>query len=592
MTPARFQLRAIVGLGVLLVAFAGLIVRLGRIQLGDHAELRRRGDNQHATARHVVPADRGAITDRHGRVLARTEQWPSIAVDPKWIRERDRKTSAQPLGELERLARIVEEEIGIDVRSIVTSADAKSQFVWVRRKIEDRDAVERMRVRLRKQKLRGVIIDFESVRTYPAGALAAHMVGFTFEGADGALRGAAGAERLGDARLRGSPGWRSDERDATGRRIVVAQHPGRAARHGQDIRLTLDTVIQAFAESEADEIFREFDPASVIAAVVDIRTGDLLAMACRPGFDANSRTAPQDVRRNRFFTDVFEPGSTFKPITMGIALDAGVVTVGEIIDTNPGTVQIGGRSIREDKHHNYGELTPAGAIAESSNVAMAKLALRLGVDRMHTAVRTFGFGAKTGVRWAGESRGIVTPFANWTETYTLCSVSFGQEIAVTPAQLLAAYAGLANDGLLHPLRVFLDEPAPAAVRVIRAEAARQLAPMMEAVFETGTASRIATGGYRMAGKTGTAEQKNKRGQSEYVGSFACFGPVEAPRLAVLVVCDRPQGSPYGSRVAAPFAARLLRNSLRYLGVPTSAPREDAASADSRVLDPSPEVQPR
>ena len=333
----------------------------------------------------------------------------------------------------------------------------------------------------------------------------------------------------------------------------------------------------------------EFSPDSVVAAVIDVRTGDLLGMACRPTFDANSRTATQDVRRARFFTDTFEPGSTFKPITMGIALDAGVVDVREQIDTNPGNITVGKRRIREDKHKNFGVLTPSGAIAKSSNVAMVHLALRLGIDRMHTAVRSFGFGAKTGAGWAGESRGLITPLPRWTETYTLCSVSFGQEIAVTPAQLLVAYAALANDGLLRPMRVLLDAPAPEPIRVLSPSAARQLAPMMEAVYSDGTASRMDRGGYRMAGKTGTAEQKDRRGNVEYVGSFACFGPVDAPRLAVIVVCNRPEGSPYGSRVAAPFATQLLRNSLRYLGVAPSPPVDpDPESA----FDPIREVQPR
>ena len=449
--------------------------------------------------------------------------------------------------------------------------------------------MERAARRAREARLRGLVVQHEPVRAYPAGHVGAQVVGIAYEAPDGTTRGATGAERLADEQLRGRPGWRRVERDGNGRAIVRADQEGEEPRHGQDVRLTIDVVIQAFAEEEAEHAWTEFAPRMVSVGVLDVRTGELLAVANRPTFDPNVRdidpAAKTNPSRNPFFEDVFEPGSTFKPIAMAIALDAGVVDVGEVLDTSPGTIQIGRRRIREDKFHDYGALTPAGVIAESSNVGMAMVALRVGVPRMYTAVRLFGFGSRTGIGWVGESAGIMTRARDWTETYTLCSVSFGQEIAVTPAQLLAAYGAMANDGVLRPLRLLADRPAPEPVRVLRAVTAQRVLPMMEAVFqEGGTASRIDTGGYRMAGKTGTAEQKDKHGQSEYVGSFACVGPVEAPRLAVLVVVDRPEGVPYGSRVAAPGAVRLLRNSLRYLGI---APRPVERDVDHLL-----EVQPR
>jgi cell division protein FtsI (penicillin-binding protein 3) len=577
LTPARFQLRAIVGLGVLVVALAGLLVRLTGIQVGAHADWSDRAGSQHVSGRRTVAADRGAVTDRHGRPLARTEHRPSVAVDPRVVRERH---------ELERLAPILLEELGVDVRPIVLGAKPSSQFRWVRRKLTDREAVARAVERAREAEVTGLIVQHEAVRAYPSGHVGAHVVGFTYEAPDGTVRGAAGAERLADEQLRGTPGWRRFERDGNGRPIVRADHDGCAPVHGADVRLTIDAVVQAFAEEEAEHAWTEFEPRSVSVGVLDVRSGELLAVANRPTFDPAQLDGDADARRNPFFENVFEPGSTFKPIAMAVALETGVVGVDEVLDTNPGTIQVGRRRIREDKHKNYGELTPGGVIAKSSNVGMAILALRVGIPRMHAAVRMFGFGARTGIGWAGESAGMITPRSRWTEAYTLCSVSFGQEIAVTPAQLLAAYGALANDGVLQPLRLLADRPEKPPVRVLRAVTAQRVAPMTEAVFQEGTASRIDTGGYRMGGKTGTAEQKDKQGNIEYVGSFACFAPVEAPRLAVLVVVDRPQGSPYGSRVAAPGAVRLLRNSLRYLGV---APRPRPAE---RAADELLEVNPR
>ncbi len=577
MTPARFQLRAIVGLGILIVALGGLLVRLGRIQIGRFEDLSGRADRQHVSRRRAVAADRGAITDRHGRVLARTERRPSVAVDPRVVRDR---------GELERLAPIVFEELGVDVRPIVQAASGASQFKWVLRKSRDRDAVERVVARARGAGIAGLIVQHEPVRAYPAGILAAHVVGFSYESPERVVRGAAGAEQLEDGRLTGRPGWRRTERDGDGRAIVTAAAAGEQPVDGEDVRLTIDSVVQAFAEEEAERAWTEFSPRSVSIGVLDVRTGELLAVANRPTFDPNRLAADAAARRNPFFENVFEPGSTFKPIAMAIGLDAGVVDVGEVLDTSPGTLRVGRRTIREDKHKDYGALTPAGVIAKSSNVGMAVIAQRIGIARMHAAVRLFGFGSPTGVGWKGESAGLVTRLRNWTESYTLCSVAFGQEIAVTPAQLLAAYGALANDGVLRPLRLVADRPALQPVRVLSSVAAQRVAQMMAAVFTEGTASRIDTGGYRFAGKTGTAEQRDKHGAAEFVGSFGCFGPVEAPRLAVLVVVDRPEGSPYGSRVAAPGAVRLLRNSLRYLGVPPH-PRPAARDVDQLL-----EVQPR
>ena len=321
MTPERFQLRALVGLGVLIVALLGLLVRLAGIQVGAHGRWHDRAGSQQVSRAHTVAADRGAITDRHRRPLARTEHRPSVAVDPKVARERN---------ELGRLAPILREELGVDVRSIVEGADESSQFRWVLRGLRDREAVERAVRRADEAAVTSLVVQHEPVRAYPAAHLAAHVVGFAYEGPDRVVRGATGAERLADARLRGTSGWRRVERDGNGRPIVRADREGARPVHGDDVRLTIDAVVQAFAEEEAERAWTGFAPRSVSVGVLDVRTGELLAVACRPTFDPNTRDAARHAYRNPFFEDVFEPGSTFKPIAMAIALDAGVVGVREI----------------------------------------------------------------------------------------------------------------------------------------------------------------------------------------------------------------------------------------------------------------------
>jgi cell division protein FtsI (penicillin-binding protein 3) len=333
------------------------------------------------------------------------------------------------------------------------------------------------------------------------------------------------------------------------------------------VRLTIDADIQSFAETAAQTSFEKFKPTTTVALVVDVGTGELLACACRPTYDlAAPGASPADSRRGRFATDIFEPGSTFKPLVMASALDCGAVGVNDRFDTEDN--RVGRRVIHEDEGHRYGVLDPTGIIARSSNVGMAKVGLRLGISRCYAGVRAFGFGSRTALGWPGESNGQVSPLKSWTETYTLCSVSFGHEVAVTPLQLVMAYAAVANDGRRLEPRLFADlPPKTAPVAVLSRRTTDALRPMLEEVLVSGTAKAVKQSEYRIGGKTGTAQVLGKGG---VVGSFACFGPLENPRLAVLVVCDRPtQGNTHGSVVAAPFAVDLLRQSLRYLGVPRS-----------------------
>lgn len=582
MNPAPLQIRAVVGLSILLGVFACLLGRLFYIQVVQENRWERQADAQQWTRKEVVPALRGRILDRIGRPLARTENAPTVAIDPAAIPDKALAAS------------LLREELGIsrtEFDAIV--ARGSRHFAYVRRQHPDRAAVERLKSRVRAAAVPGFVFLEEPQRVHPQGSVAVHVLGFTDR--DG--KGIDGIERAYDAKLAGRPGSRITLRDARSRQILTAGEPLIAPVDGEDVSLTIDATIQAFCESAAEQSFVNYKPTGTVAAVVDVATGEILGLASRPAYDlARPGSAPADARRPRFFTDIHEPGSTFKPLVMAAALDAGAVAENDRFDCDDG--RIGRRTIHEDEGHRYGVLGPSGIIARSSNVGMARVGLRLGINRTYTAVRAFGFGSRTAIAWPGESNGQVAPLKTWSETYTLCSVAFGHNIAVTPAQLLMAYAALANDGLRLEPRLVLDAPATTSpVRVVSAKTAEAMRPMLEEVLLTGTAKAVKRSEYRIGGKTGTAQ---KLGTGGVVGSFACFGPLENPRLAVLVVCDGPtKGNSHGSVVAAPYAVDVLRQSLRYLGVPRSgdAPSAPAggvpaAEADLVVTSDLPEGEDR
>jgi len=567
MNPAQFQIRAVVGLSILLGVFACLLGRLFYVQVVQEKRFTKQADAQQWTRVESVPPLRGRILDREGRPLATTENFPTVAVDPVGISDR------------QAAARIVRETLGVPESEFAQIlSHGGRRFAYVRRQFPDRAAVDALRARLKASEVGGFIFQEEPKRIHPQGNVAAHLLGFTDR--DG--KGIDGIEKMFDEKLAGRPGRRVTLRDARSQVIVTAGEPLVPPVDGDDVTLTLDATIQAFAEDAARQSFEKFHPLGTVAAVVDVRTGDILALACYPTYDlASPGAAPADSRRARFFTDIFEPGSTFKPLVMSAAIEAGAVGPDDKFDCDDG--RVGRRLIHEDEGHHYGVLDPTGIIARSSNVGMAKVGMRLGIKPTYAAVRAYGFGSRTALAWPGESAGQVEPLKDWSETYTLCSVSFGHNIAVTPAQLLMSYAALANDGRRLEPRVVLDAPAKSApVVVVSPQTAATMRPMLEEVLLTGTAKGMRKSEYRIGGKTGTAQKLATGG---VVGSFACFGPLENPRLAALVICDRPtQNGSHGSVVAAPFAVDMLRQSLRYLGVPKSGEPPASASVAQSDLD--------
>jgi cell division protein FtsI/penicillin-binding protein 2 len=548
----------------LLVLLGALGVRLFWIQVVRHGSYLEASRSQHID-RDREPAPRGAILDVRGRELATSRLLTSVAVDPSLVE--DRAAAATALAEA----------LGVDREALLQRmSPPKCRFAWVRRGVDDPEAVEKVRaLRLAKAPKapkdpveEPLIFEQEMMRCYPMGPVAAQALGFV--GIDG--KGLEGLEQVLDADLRGVDGVRSVVHDGRGRSIVVPDSGSVAAVPGRDVRLALDGVIQGFAEDALRETCEENAPKGGVCIVLDARSGEVRALASWPTFDpARPGAAKPEARRARFVTDQFEPGSTFKPLMAAAAVECGAVAPDALIDCGEGWIRIGGRTVHEHEPRGYGRIPLETVLAVSSNCGMARIGLKLGIPRALAAVEAYGFGRSTGLGLPGEAAGKVTPADRWTEVYTLVSVSFGQEIAVTPMQLAAAYLPLAGDGTLPRPRLLSGARGDALsrVRVLSPETAKRLRHMLEAVVTEGTAKGIGKTGYRIAGKTGTA-QKMKGGQtSSYVASFVGIAPADDPRLVALVLLDEPStraGTPYGSKVAAPFCADVLRRSLRYLGV--------------------------
>ncbi|MCK6481639.1 MAG: penicillin-binding protein 2 [Planctomycetaceae bacterium] len=560
---ARFRASLIFSfLFLLLAALAGRLFWIQVVQHDHYASLSR---GQHLV-REVSRAPRGSILDRAGRPLAARRRLPSVAVDPKFL--------ADP----EAAAAALSAALGVDREALLARIRKGSRFAWVRRAVDDPAAVEAVKgmdLALREERSgrmakagEPVLILEEDVRFHPLGPLASQVLGSV--NIDGV--GMEGLERTLDARLRGTDGRSAVLVDAHRQPILVPGMEGTPAVPGEDLRLTLDAVIQGFAEDELRRTFEKHSPRGAVCVVLDAETGDVLALASAPTFDPGAPgAATPEGRRARFATDMFEPGSTFKPLVAAAAMDCGAIGPEERIDCGEGWIRIGRRTIHEHEPRGYGTIPVEKVLAVSSNCGMARIGVKMGIPRMQAALGAFGFGRPTSLGFPGESAGRITAPKAWTESYTLVSVSFGQEICVTPLQLAAAYLPVARDGTKPPLRLVDDPSLPRGepVRVLRPETARRVRAMLETVVTEGTARAVKKTGYRVAGKTGTA-QKMKAGEtSGYVSSFVGMAPAGDPRLVCLVLLDEPSkkgGTPYGSTVAAPYCTEVLRKSLRYLGV--------------------------
>ena len=563
MTPQSRQRRVATvltfGLSLLLAALAGFLVYIYAASSGSLAA---RAARQHHMCIPIRPM-RGNIVDARLRVLAGSQAIRSVFADPKVVADA-----------AEAAARVAP-VLGLDRDAVYRqlAEDPDSRFVWLKRRVsaETADAVGRL-------KLPGIALVTEGVRHYPNGSLAAHVLGFV--GVD--EQGLEGLERVFDKRLCGRPGKAFVLADCRRRPIWMQPDHFVPAEDGQHLVLTIDAVIQAAAERAIADAVRTYRAKSATAIVMDPATGAIWAMANVPTYDpARYGQFPEDAWRNRAVTDMFPPGSSGKPFVAAAAKDAGVVRFGEVIHCENGFWPAANL---HDAGHAYGNLTFEEGIQKSSNIMMGKIGVRLGNERLHDALVAFGFGRKTGIWLPGEAPGLVFPTRRWTRLSTT-RVPFGQEYMVTPLQLITAFAAFANGGrIMQPkiLRGVLDNCGRAAVdlsepqvvgRAMSEKTARgMLDRALVGVVENGTGKQCRIPGYKVFGKTGTAQKidpDTKRiSHTLYVGTFLGGVPAEDPKVVALVMVNEPDKSLgyYGGTVAAPAVKQILQQTLNYLGM--------------------------
>lgn len=553
-------------------AWLGLAARLVQVQWLDQPRFTARAQRQR-TFDETVAARPGDIVDRQGRMLATTTQAQSLYVNPSLLEDR--------AGVAARLAPL----LGLDAQKLADSLErsADRRFVWIKRRLTSTEAQAVRDAGLPKGTwgLRP-----EWVRHYPQGALAAHVLGL--RDIDGVGRG--GVEEGFDRRLRGTDGRRRLVRDARGYVLEVLVDGTVPALPGAAVALTIDSVLQLFVERELDGVMDEWRPTSACAIVLDPQTGDVLAMASRPGFDPNdAQHVPENAWINTAIASTFEPGSTFKPSVVAWALEQGHIEREEEFDCERGAYRMGRRILHD--HHPYGRLNVAGILIKSSNIGMAKIGERLGNAELHAAAVRFGYGRRTGIELPGELPGMLRPLDAWT-SYSTGSIPMGQELSATPLQVLVSLATLANRGRAispHLLLGLADAPTAArdvvSMQVVSdSTAAWVVQEALVGVVERGTGQNARINGVSVFGKSGTAQKidpaTGRYSTSRYVGSFACGAPAGNPRAVVLVSVNEPTAghSYYGGTVAAPAAAAILKHTLSHLAAEdamTSAPVNDA-----------------
>jgi cell division protein FtsI (penicillin-binding protein 3) len=558
--------RARLLLGVLLAWFLALAGRALYLQGLNNDFLQQKGESRYARAIELS-ATRGRIVDRHNEPLAISTPVESVAASPADV-------DAAP-EQLKRLARLLETDAAELEKKL---ADTRREFVYLKRQLPPDDAA-----RVVALGIPGIFLQREYRRYYPAGEVTAHLIGFT--DVDG--RGQEALELAFEEQLAGQPGNRRVIKDRRGH-IVEDVDSIRLPRDGGTLRLSIDAKIQYLAFRELKSAVATHKARAGGIVVLDVSTGEVLAMVNLPSYNPNNRGKFDPRRtRNRAVTDLFEPGSTLKPFTAAAALQAGVVDPESVIQTAPGQLAIGNRVIRDA--HPQGALTVAQVIQKSSNIGAAKMALGLKAETLWTLFHQVGFGMPPKTEFPGEVSGRLRAHAGW-RPIEQATMSYGHGISVSLLQLARAYLIFATDGELKPVTLVRREAPAEAARVISAETAQAVRRMLEmATGPGGTAPRAQVTGYRVGGKTGTAHKLEGKtyAPDKYVSSFVGFAPASRPRLIVAVMIDEPRaGQYYGGTVAAPVFSQVMAGSLRLLAVAPDAP------VDNVVLPPpgAPEIR--
>ncbi len=558
-TARRFAGRvAVVGVFFAFVA-TSLVARAVHLQVLNKDFLNQQADTRHLRTEKIT-AHRGTITDRHGEPLAMSTPVDSIWANPKKL--------APAVDSVPKLARILGIEPQQLMRRVTRSMD--KEFLYLKRHVSPEQAQEVLAI-----KLPGVNVLREYRRYYPAGEVAGHLVGFT--NIDD--QGQEGLELAFNHWLAGESGAKRVLKDRLGRSVENVESI-RPPHHGKDLRTSIDLRIQYLAYRTLKAAIQSYRAESGSIVVLDTLTGEVLAIVNQPTYNPNDRSQYSAERyRNRAITDIFEPGSSIKPLVVAAALESGQYRPSSIIDTAPGYVVVGPKKIEDSR--NLGRISLTTILARSSNVGVTKLAMSLEPDQLWGTMTQFGLGSLTSSGFPGESAGLLTHYSHW-RPISQATLAYGYGVSVTPLQLAQAYSVLGTGGLLRPISlVALDSPGESD-RILSRDSAAAVRRMLEEVVRPGgTGTKAAVTGYRIAGKTGTAWKFAAGGYSEdkYISIFAGLAPASDPRLTVVVVIDEPRGEfYYGSDVAAPVFADVMAESLRLLAVPPDAlPARDPGS---------------
>lgn len=548
---------------VFLSLWASVVVaRLAELQLAHGGRYRARAQRQQERRIEVSP-QRGSIFDREGRPLAVSAEASSIYAIPDEV--------LHPA----EAARVLARHLGMAPEAILARLTQKKGFVWLARKV-DRPVAAGVRA----EKIAGIHLVAETKRFYPRGSLAAAVLGYV--GTDD--RGLGGLEHFYDGTIRGKPGEIIALTDARRSTYGEAETPnGKLPQEGASLFISLDSGIQFAAERELAAAVAEAEARSGVLVLLDPSDGAILAMATAPGFDPNEYgRSSAETRRNRAIADAYEPGSTFKIVTGALALENSLVTLDETIDTGDGKIRIGNTVISEHDGKQYGALTLAGVFEHSSNIGIIRVGLRLGPQRLWQGATALGVGRATGVDLPGENLGLFRRPERWS-ALSNATISMGQEVSVTPLQLVRVAAAIANGGrlvrprlvrrIVHPDgRVDVVVPAPPD-RVLSEATARSVRDLLVGAVERGTGKKATIPGFVVAGKTGTAQKAGVGGyqRGKYVASFVGFAPGENPKIVGLVLIEEPKGGRYyGGDIAAPVFSRVVSQALGILRV---APEE-------------------
>ena len=557
--------------------------RLGWLQIVRHGEFVDRAAKQQERTFEVAPR-RGVLYDRNLRELAMTVLVDSVYAVPNEIGD-NRANDAALLAKVvhtDPLDRFTTEQ------QILARMNDSKHFAWVARKLDPETSK-----RVAELNLKGIYIQKEFKRFYPNGDLAAHVLGYV--GTDDA--GLGGLEREFDDELHGTPGHMLTAVDA--KRHVLGSEESEPMP-GENLELSIDSNIQYLAEKALDEQVQKLKALHGTIVIQDPHTGKILALAVSPRFNPNdSRHLDADSLTNLAVSDVYEPGSTFKLVTYSAAIDGAGVEPTDMVDCQGGQMTMFGRTLHDDKSDHFGVVTVQKALEVSSDVGAAKMALKLGPDKFYSYMKGFGFGSRSGIELPSETRGLLQPPRKWGST-SILSMAIGQEVGVTPVQLVTMVSTIANGGTYLPPHILLnsttDTTGPASMkpvafkpehdlpatlpdgshRVIKELTAAKMRAIMQGIVVEGTGKLAALNGYSSAGKTGTAEKvdplTHTYSHTKLVASFAGFAPVNDPAISVAVVIDSPSiGTGYGGTVSAPVFAEVAQQVLEYLGVPHDQP---------------------